>query len=405
MTFGDYFGYSGLELERLRDLAQAAYANQGQPANEVSLGPTDLGLPSSQFDDHYWYNGEEAHANVTVNENTLTLAFRGTDKIPGDLQDYPGLLVEPLENTTAYIWQFEPLLNAVADYVSDPANGIENVDVTGHSLGAAAVNQLRDVTWNSSEYDDAFDGATYAAYASPNIENDSGPIFNIGHSNDQVFRSIENYSDGNETAMDNVLYFEGHFGRGIAAHDLDKYGATLDRLNDALVLDDFQDLDEDTNVLVDGSKYTVTPAETHKPHALLGQPDSSDVIKGGSADDVIIGGGGWDLVTGGEGDDTFGILNESQIENGPVGATTITDFEAGDAIQLPFGGFSTSGISEGDGFDVGMYEIEISKANGKTELFMNDGGSEPLHVVLEGDYAVDGFQAMGDTITYDPMLV
>ncbi len=69
-----------------------------------------------------------AHVYVNEEDNTLALAFRGANERLD--------LLDQLQVIDHYA-RFEPLMAAVADYVDDPANDIDQVLVTGHSLGAS----------------------------------------------------------------------------------------------------------------------------------------------------------------------------------------------------------------------------------------------------------------------------
>jgi hypothetical protein len=79
---------------------------------------------------------------VNEEDGTLALAFRGANEVL-DLRD-------TLQVTNHYL-RFEPLMAAVADYVNDPGNEIEQVLVTGHSLGASMVpTAMIDLGWTNN---------------------------------------------------------------------------------------------------------------------------------------------------------------------------------------------------------------------------------------------------------------
>ena len=87
--------------------------------------------------------GGDANALVLTGmvdgKRTLVVAFRGTDVTPEtgpipDIQQY-----FPFYDHYA---TFAPLIKALQDYTSDQANGIEQVLVSGHSLGGAMVQLL-----------------------------------------------------------------------------------------------------------------------------------------------------------------------------------------------------------------------------------------------------------------------
>jgi Lipase (class 3) len=71
----------------------------------------------------------------TVNgDKTLLVAFRGSDEFPGDNFDY----LDFNRGLAKFAAIDQPLL----DYVDDPSHGIEQVLVTGHSLGASVADQF-----------------------------------------------------------------------------------------------------------------------------------------------------------------------------------------------------------------------------------------------------------------------
>jgi Protein of unknown function (DUF2974) len=61
---------------------------------------------------------------------TLAIAFRGTDN-PNDVFDYVDF--------SLHYEKFKPLIDAIKSYVANPAHGIEQVLLSGHSLGGAMV--------------------------------------------------------------------------------------------------------------------------------------------------------------------------------------------------------------------------------------------------------------------------
>ncbi len=132
-----------------------------------------------------------------------------------------------------------------------------------------------------------------------------------------------------------------------------------------------------------------------------------DVIDGGSADDSLLGGDGLDVINGGHGlDQLFGgagddVLNggtESDILTGgagcdsfqfdPLGSTIdfITDFEAGDSIEL--GG--TGGTSKDPGAELLTFIGTAAFSNAAGEVRYSTGaGVTLIEVDIDGDGAAD----------------
>ncbi|MEJ8838671.1 choice-of-anchor U domain-containing protein [Ramlibacter sp. AN1133] len=114
----------------------------------------------------------------------------------------------------------------------------------------------------------------------------------------------------------------------------------------------------------------------------------ADTIIGGGGDDTLEGGGGSDTLSGSGGNDTFLYL----ASGGPQGQDLITDFNAGDVIELRTS--LTAGASTaGDGSTVGGNGLQVSAQAGVTTLaFDLDGvaGAE-LRIQLAGVYDATGF--------------
>ena len=73
----------------------------------------------------------------------MAVAFRGTDQV-GDFLQYGDM--------ARYYNQFQPLLAKLDAYIDDPANGIEQVLVSGHSLGAGAVQRYMEANNGDARY-------------------------------------------------------------------------------------------------------------------------------------------------------------------------------------------------------------------------------------------------------------
>jgi Protein of unknown function (DUF2974) len=70
-------------------------------------------------------------AATNTDKTTLAISFRGTDQI-ADIGDWSNFA----DHYTKYI----PLFGAISNYIDNRSNGIQQVLVSGHSLGAAAVD-------------------------------------------------------------------------------------------------------------------------------------------------------------------------------------------------------------------------------------------------------------------------
>ena len=158
------FGIDEQRFVQIAEIASSAY-NVGE--NTVSgcwsvlLGERDIGFDedflggifTGSYDNEYYYSpignfGQASAVTYQLGSTDLAIAFRGnSDDIP-----YFSRLVDTVDYRTivgsynalgqgSYLDYFSSYLSAVADYAS--GNGIANIWVTGHSLGAAAANSMR----------------------------------------------------------------------------------------------------------------------------------------------------------------------------------------------------------------------------------------------------------------------
>lgn len=114
-----------------------------------------------------------AHASILTRKNPngdgniLHVSFRGTEF--SKLSDY---VKKAYLNMTAYYENFLPLEKAILDYANNPENNISAIEVTGHSLGGAMVqeflrrNNTEKTNINISGYTFGSPGATKKNYMS-----------------------------------------------------------------------------------------------------------------------------------------------------------------------------------------------------------------------------------------------
>lgn len=321
------FAFDGLTTDQVvefAELANAAYAGEDAPTGWTTLVGSDIGFQpgplAGSFQGNYFIGGIEsaflAAARIMRQGNTLALSFRGTDSI-ADFALYP----EILDNNT-YIDNFSALLETLADYIS--ASGIEDVWIVGHSLGAAAVNILRNVA--GERYSGAFAEATYVSVAAPTISTDND-ILNIGFENDWVFKAIPRvvgvefhpdfpsttdriilYNDeyaSPDWALQGILFATVPDEASVSAHHIAGYIDAIERIGASTF---YQEMDRDSVVVVVDTDQPVTdkrsPTSDHfgSPAFYVGRP-VADIILGGTAGDWIDGAAGNDSLTGGPGDD------------------------------------------------------------------------------------------------------
>jgi hypothetical protein len=165
------FNFGSLSNARIIELAQlsaASYEGGTPPSGWSTLTGATLGFEDGLFTPGS-YDGETyvggvgfvglPAARVYRNGSELAISFRGTDSA-GDYATYPDIL-----GNNNYINAFNSLLDTVRTFSSDPTNGITQVYVTGHSLGGAAANILRNVS--GEDYGGFYDDAIYFTLATP----------------------------------------------------------------------------------------------------------------------------------------------------------------------------------------------------------------------------------------------
>ena len=327
------FSFSGLNLQRINELTQlagASYENLSPPLGWRTLTGDEIGFNSGISDtstyDGTTYIGPLSFLITPAAEtyrkgNSLAISFRGTN----NLADY--LFYARILNNTNYITAFDSFLESVAAYVE--SEGITDITITGHSLGAATVNILRDVS--GRRYNGAFQNATYFSVATPRVS-DSRDILNIGYENDWVFQSIARVnpliSSGNFfSTTDNIVYFDDEYaspgwpGTVFGPTDVSSHRAVnyINGVQRILSSPFYDEMTRDSNVVVIATtdereitdKATLTSDHFGESVFYIGREtkdniignDEGDFFDGRGGDDNFLGKGGDDSFSGGSGDD------------------------------------------------------------------------------------------------------
>jgi uncharacterized delta-60 repeat protein len=119
---------------------------------------------------------------------------------------------------------------------------------------------------------------------------------------------------------------------------------------------------------------------------------ANDILVGGAGDDTLNGGGGYDTLTGGAGVDTFVVS---------PGSTAITDFGAGDLIQLP--GISLEGaVTAGNGSSTALNRVDLQVAGSTSYLYFGTDNSPGANLVvqLNGSYRTEQFEIISGSVRY-----
>lgn len=353
-------------------------------------------------------------------EKTLILTFRGTDDSFAAFANGQAFSGDGLFH---HYNAHKPLVEAALSYANDPANGIDKLIVSGHSLGGSMVDifaaidaqrldesvELTLVSLASAGIDktlyshtEAFDG--FEDQHDPNVVDVDGskvdliePTYYIGLSHDQdavtfaesvdldsidgfvgnnILRNNKNFDDAitslflpnlsnDETDSGSFLFPKG-FG---AHHNIGVYWANISALaNDRLAkqYDNSQKIsfgltDYSEVKDIDGKDLPVFPNYTGDTP---GYDDDSglNTLRGGVGADYILGLSGDDVIVGGHGDD------------------------------LLSGGEGDDTISGGDGRDIlsGGADSDILAGNGGNDRVFGDAGRDKLQGNAGRDQLIGG---------------
>ena len=363
----DFGSLTPADVLTFSNLAAASYVGEPIPDGWVTLDGDDIRLEEGRFAGSFdeetglFYAGAQtffqAAARVMRSGDTLTVSFQGTSS-PWEMALYVELF-----NTQIYVRNFSALLNGVADYAA--AEGIEDIWVTGHSLGAAAVNELE--VRKEFFYGGAFEDATYVAFASPELYH-TGDLLNVGFENDWVFKSVERIlrdTDGEiafdppeagasrsewiaaileilanvsgsqppfASATDGLAFYDDTFASAWfspyapflpvntdTVHSTVYYTDAIERVSASAFYDDMT-RDSDVVVVATSDVVEVTARNfadrVNEPTYYIGR-NADDRVVAGSADDSLEGFGGDDELDGGRGDDVLiGGRGEDELTGG-----------------------------------------------------------------------------------------
>ena len=356
------FEHAGLDPDRIAEfaaLANASYAGSSPPSGWSALTGAQLGFSEGFGTGTYdnityesaaiWFGGSP-QARTYLNGSELTVSFRGTDAA-WDFATYPDIVGDN------YLNAFTSYLETVKAYAE--ANGITQVYVTGHSLGAAAANILRNLS--ASEFDGFFDDSIYVTIATPKVSSNPD-ILNIGFENDWVFKAVPRLTPFTATdftsSTDNLLLFDLAYsdpdfpGAAFDPSDTSAHAATgyidaIERIVDSYW---YEDIGRDSVVVVSNSNEWVTDKETDTSDhfgesayyigrgvgdKFEGNDEAdwfdgrggADRARGSGGDDHFIGKGNDDTFFGGDGEDTAYFrfnCDEYDFEKNEDGTVTVT---------------------------------------------------------------------------------
>ncbi len=299
------------------------------------------------------YAAKATLPNGTV-KDTLALAFRGSDPSVADPWDVPAwsnIFVDE------YYAKFQPLLDAVQSYVA--TQGIDQVLVTGHSLGGAMAQRFMLETAASNT---KYSAATFGSIGYDSAGNDPRMV-HFEHTDDiariiqdprtelqgEVVRISSVVSEasviplsGREAEHSMILYLDTLANLVLAGPETGSlmalktrtpyfasHWAVGDNGNDILKGDDYAG-----QVIYSANQRDETLLGLRGHDHLYGYR-GADILKGGEGNDTLDGGAGRDTMTGGLGSDDFDFNAVSETGKTASTRDIIRDFTRGlDDIDL-----------------------------------------------------------------------
>lgn len=390
-------------------------------------------------------------AHVYVGEleglKTLAIAFRGTDEGDREFAFQGGY--DPTQNAfgwDAYAAAHAPLVVAALQYAADPANGIERILLTGHSLGGIIAEQLthavvastplaaitQTITFGSpgSRGTSAFDDMLHIVHSDDFIArlSDLSPLFAFfGVAREGVDavvdrpearlpsfqpQDLDTPEEILAAALDPALKIE---------HQFSLYGDTALLLSEAeRIVPGVEDrlgeptrwlsLPEGTRFVLGSAKADVLQASDaalevvlggRGPDQLIGNEQANrlgggpgrDRLVGAGGDDVLDGGPGIDVIEAGAGNDRIFLSpGLDTIFGGPGTDTVVLDGDPGD-FRIRLVGESAIIRQPGVGQLAVLREVEL--------LTFADGSTLPL----SGAASAQGWVALDTLLTSEPPVV
>lgn len=289
---------------------------------------------------------------------TLVLAFRGTDSSSvGDLSHDLTLA------TDVYFASFLPLLGALGGYIQE--NGIENILLSGHSLGGSMVQDAL-ATPIAGVSPDMVYGYTWGSPGA-DLHPQDAQLVNFVHPDDPVVQigggllgrsGLDIAIDSPIAALNTAPFSSPHSGLRLAAHNMDYY--LEDTINLATLANDSYISPDIANAIQTGDFWS----EEITAFQIMPGTEQSDDVWISSKDQFVL---------GGSGDDTFhwpggSVLRWASIT--PTGDPTTVDGGADtDTLVLPGRQSDWSFITNG----------------AETDLYKR-GSPDPVAVLYEVEY-------------------
>jgi Ca2+-binding RTX toxin-like protein len=332
------------------------------------LSAIELGIAPSGYggvNDYTFIEGKYDSANAQAivatgifnSQRTVTLDFAGTDT--SEVWD-----VLHWAAFEAHYRQFSPLIAALKEYVADSANGIQQLLISGHSLGAAITQLAIADDWAvpTFGYTMATPGATKVPLGAPMINFlHSTDVISIAQDPTYLTRGVAGFTVIIDTPFDpNDL---------IATHDKFLYQDNIARFVDFAFEEGSLFFDTPLARSVrDNTRFFSTGAQefalgTGLDDELVALRQDNYVLGGAGADSVIIGpldyaaGGNFRSFDGGSGNDT--IVFEVPFPKDPATlARTLRVTPSGQDVDIELDGEHVGKARSIEKIVIGIYEFD-----------------------------------------------
>jgi Ca2+-binding RTX toxin-like protein len=419
-----------LELARFADAAYAdvpsavLLTENWRPilAQELGLLPTSPTLAGSPNAGSYqmqvgvYQSGPavaHVYAGVVNGENTLVVAFRGTDFNANFFGDFFYFL-----DFASYFELFTPLTGALQSYLD--MGHVDQLWVTGHSLGGAMVQMFLQHLAVPSDIEVA--AATFGSPGAPEHDPDNR-ILNFGHTQDWVAHvpqvidrsPLPNLLDYELTGPNVRIVDDDHFeaglavsgrGVGIDEHSREYYVDSIRDLyeihqatGDLPFLDNFGASPPDTPPVINvaaGSGIVRADEDLVWLHWTRHFDEGRETLVGGSGSDTLYGGRGNDLLLPNAGIDTmFGSPGADTIAGSlaDLFLDTVEGFAQGDRIRL-VGTFAQVTVTD-DTQPTPLIRIDTDGGEPDISIFLSVAG---INVTYDGTFSTEAGDGYTDIL-------
>lgn len=323
------------------------------------LGPGPLNLPAGSFNSQGFYDVGAGQGFVARKGAVLAIAFRGSD----DADD----LVSTAFDQRSLVRDLRPMVHQALAYASGQAGAIDDIYMTGQSLGGALAGNF------ASKIDELPDPGPVrfkiVAFGSPGSEEDdrndlTRGMLEIGHTGDPVptddLLSSRLEHHGSSLSIDLPFFDDADDLRELAAQKLDgrltEHDSEIYRLT--------------ADAIGTSPLYSYSTPDT--PTAVLGFA-SSDAYQVSTAGAFILGAGGNDSVTGSAGADMLEGNAGNDCLSGQAGSDRLSGSAGLDRLSGGLGDDLLIGGADADTLNGGWGNERLLGNEGNDRLWGGPG--------------------------------